>query len=269
MLLSSQLLWPTSVCPDQRMYPPFRKDFISLTLSDPHSHTYNNGKHRRQSCWRVSGPEVQYTQIHTTLTQILSVWYKMTSMWSAHFGQTHSRLLWQVFVLPRLRFASVSPYTSLPFCSELRCAQTERNERRKITYRVKVKTQLHVMSLRETRISWYTWRKSLDVASIAPIPFIASSLQVNIIELFGRQPISIEILTGSMTSRQHECCWNLLKGHGIRHNGQNNCCCVWILSSSDTSTLYSTGWSCEHRHSVVEFSNISGTSAPLPPDATS
>uniref|UniRef100_A0A3B3Z3X8 alpha-1,2-Mannosidase n=1 Tax=Poecilia mexicana TaxID=48701 RepID=A0A3B3Z3X8_9TELE len=34
------------------MYPPPRKDFIALTLSDPHSHTYNNGKHRRQSCWR-------------------------------------------------------------------------------------------------------------------------------------------------------------------------------------------------------------------------
>ncbi|KAG7279258.1 hypothetical protein CRUP_033194 [Coryphaenoides rupestris] len=30
------------------MYPPSRKDFISLTLSD----SYNNGKHRRQSCWR-------------------------------------------------------------------------------------------------------------------------------------------------------------------------------------------------------------------------
>ncbi|XP_068588533.1 endoplasmic reticulum mannosyl-oligosaccharide 1,2-alpha-mannosidase [Cebidichthys violaceus] len=34
------------------MYPPSRKDFISLTLSDPHNNTYNNGKHRRQSCWR-------------------------------------------------------------------------------------------------------------------------------------------------------------------------------------------------------------------------
>uniref|UniRef100_A0A3P8RGE5 alpha-1,2-Mannosidase n=1 Tax=Astatotilapia calliptera TaxID=8154 RepID=A0A3P8RGE5_ASTCA len=34
------------------MYPPSRKDFISLTLSDPHSQNYNNGKHRRQSCWR-------------------------------------------------------------------------------------------------------------------------------------------------------------------------------------------------------------------------
>ncbi|KAK5900554.1 hypothetical protein CgunFtcFv8_025505 [Champsocephalus gunnari] len=34
------------------MYPPSRKDFISLTLSDAHSHSYNNGKHRRQSCWR-------------------------------------------------------------------------------------------------------------------------------------------------------------------------------------------------------------------------
>ncbi|XP_030197645.1 endoplasmic reticulum mannosyl-oligosaccharide 1,2-alpha-mannosidase isoform X1 [Gadus morhua] len=30
------------------MYPSSRKDFISLTLSD----SYNNGKHRRQSCWR-------------------------------------------------------------------------------------------------------------------------------------------------------------------------------------------------------------------------
>ncbi|XP_038550327.1 endoplasmic reticulum mannosyl-oligosaccharide 1,2-alpha-mannosidase-like isoform X1 [Micropterus salmoides] len=34
------------------MYPPSKMDFISLTLSDAHSHTYNNGKHRRQSCWR-------------------------------------------------------------------------------------------------------------------------------------------------------------------------------------------------------------------------
>ncbi|XP_072227720.1 endoplasmic reticulum mannosyl-oligosaccharide 1,2-alpha-mannosidase [Leuresthes tenuis] len=34
------------------MFPPPRKDFIALTLSDPESRTYNNGKHRRQSCWR-------------------------------------------------------------------------------------------------------------------------------------------------------------------------------------------------------------------------
>ncbi|MEQ2181488.1 Endoplasmic reticulum mannosyl-oligosaccharide 1,2-alpha-mannosidase [Goodea atripinnis] len=39
------------------MYPPPRKDFIALTLSDPHSHSYNNGKHRRQSCWRVSATD--------------------------------------------------------------------------------------------------------------------------------------------------------------------------------------------------------------------
>ncbi|XP_051955340.1 endoplasmic reticulum mannosyl-oligosaccharide 1,2-alpha-mannosidase-like isoform X2 [Xyrauchen texanus] len=32
------------------MYPPQRKDFVSLTLGDQHS--YTNGKHRRQSCWR-------------------------------------------------------------------------------------------------------------------------------------------------------------------------------------------------------------------------
>ncbi|XP_075993874.1 endoplasmic reticulum mannosyl-oligosaccharide 1,2-alpha-mannosidase [Genypterus blacodes] len=34
------------------MYSPSRKDFISLTLSDLHTQTYTNGKHRRQSCWR-------------------------------------------------------------------------------------------------------------------------------------------------------------------------------------------------------------------------
>ncbi|XP_051734337.1 endoplasmic reticulum mannosyl-oligosaccharide 1,2-alpha-mannosidase [Ctenopharyngodon idella] len=34
------------------MYSPQRKDFVSLTLGDQHSHSYTNGKHRRQSCWR-------------------------------------------------------------------------------------------------------------------------------------------------------------------------------------------------------------------------
>ncbi|CAG5867209.1 endoplasmic reticulum mannosyl-oligosaccharide 1,2-alpha-mannosidase isoform 1-T2 [Menidia menidia] len=34
------------------MYPPPRKDFVALTLTDQDSNTYNNGKHRRQSCWR-------------------------------------------------------------------------------------------------------------------------------------------------------------------------------------------------------------------------
>eukprot|EP00066_Takifugu_rubripes_P013484 XP_011602750.1 PREDICTED: endoplasmic reticulum mannosyl-oligosaccharide 1,2-alpha-mannosidase [Takifugu rubripes] len=34
------------------MYPPSRKDFIALTLPDSSNHPYNNGKHRRQSCWR-------------------------------------------------------------------------------------------------------------------------------------------------------------------------------------------------------------------------
>lgn len=64
-----QLLWPTTLCPYQRMYPPSRKDFISLTLNDPHSHAYNNGKHRRQSCWRVRhrlcGYNLQYCRIIT------------------------------------------------------------------------------------------------------------------------------------------------------------------------------------------------------------
>ncbi|TNN25307.1 hypothetical protein EYF80_064565 [Liparis tanakae] len=41
------------------MYPPSRKDFISLTLGDSRSHAYNNGKHRRRSCWRVSGAAVR------------------------------------------------------------------------------------------------------------------------------------------------------------------------------------------------------------------
>ncbi|XP_036385497.1 endoplasmic reticulum mannosyl-oligosaccharide 1,2-alpha-mannosidase [Megalops cyprinoides] len=35
------------------MYPPSRKDFISLTLTERDGHSYNNSKHwRRQSCWR-------------------------------------------------------------------------------------------------------------------------------------------------------------------------------------------------------------------------
>ncbi|XP_028319181.1 endoplasmic reticulum mannosyl-oligosaccharide 1,2-alpha-mannosidase-like [Gouania willdenowi] len=36
------------------MFPPSRKDFISLTLSEgnSYSHSYNNAKHRRRSCWR-------------------------------------------------------------------------------------------------------------------------------------------------------------------------------------------------------------------------
>ncbi|XP_008322499.1 endoplasmic reticulum mannosyl-oligosaccharide 1,2-alpha-mannosidase isoform X2 [Cynoglossus semilaevis] len=34
------------------MYTPSRKEYISVTVRDPHSHCYNNGKHRRQSCWR-------------------------------------------------------------------------------------------------------------------------------------------------------------------------------------------------------------------------
>lgn len=36
------------------MYSPQRKDFVSLTLGDQHNRSYTNGKHRRQSCWRVS-----------------------------------------------------------------------------------------------------------------------------------------------------------------------------------------------------------------------
>ncbi|XP_076836167.1 endoplasmic reticulum mannosyl-oligosaccharide 1,2-alpha-mannosidase [Brachyhypopomus gauderio] len=34
------------------MYSPVRKDFVSLTLGEQHSHGYTNGKHRRRSCWR-------------------------------------------------------------------------------------------------------------------------------------------------------------------------------------------------------------------------
>ncbi|XP_064210545.1 mannosidase, alpha, class 1B, member 1b isoform X2 [Anguilla rostrata] len=39
--------------PAGEMYPPTRKDFVSLTLSERDPRTYNNGKQwRRQSCWR-------------------------------------------------------------------------------------------------------------------------------------------------------------------------------------------------------------------------
>ncbi len=35
---------------------------------------------------------------------------------------------------------------------------------------------------------------------------------------------------------------------------------VWIPWSSNNTTLYTTGLCYEHRHSVIKFSNISGTS---------
>ncbi len=46
----------------------------------------------------------------------------------------------------------------------------------------------------------------------------------------------------------------------IRHSGQNNCCCVWTAWSSYSTTLYTTQLSDQHRHGVVKFSNVSGTS---------
>ncbi len=73
------------------------------------------------------------------------------------------------------------------------------------------------------------------------------------------QPINIVILTTSMTFRQHERCRNLPNRQGIRHSGQNNCCCVWIPWSSHNTTLYTTGLFYEHKQGVVKFSNVSGT----------
>ncbi len=40
----------------------------------------------------------------------------------------------------------------------------------------------------------------------------------------------------------------------------NNSCCVWIPRSSYNTTSYTMWSSYEHRHSVVKFSSISGTS---------
>ncbi len=67
-------------------------------------------------------------------------------------------------------------------------------------------------------------------------------------------------LPAPMTSRWHQHCLNLPNGLLIRHSGQSNCCCVWIRWNSDNKTLYTTGLFYEHRHGVVKFSNVSGTS---------
>lgn len=71
------------------MYSPSRKDFISLTLSDPHSHTYNNGKHRRQSCWRVGGA----VQVLTTLTHTSCDWCTILSLYLTKWHQTLSQVV--------------------------------------------------------------------------------------------------------------------------------------------------------------------------------
>ncbi len=66
------------------------------------------------------------------------------------------------------------------------CVQTEsdqHNEWRKITYKVKVNTRLHGMSLRETPISQHVRCESHSVESIART---ASSFEVEHIELFGQ-----------------------------------------------------------------------------------
>lgn len=89
------------------MYPPSRKDFISLTLSDPHSHSYNNGKHRRQSCWRVSSPVVQYVDLEFRHTCVLPLWHRNwdrgSCKWSAIAAETQRErvnIWWQWWKIP-------------------------------------------------------------------------------------------------------------------------------------------------------------------------
>ncbi len=63
-----------------------------------------------------------------------------------------------------------------------------------------------------------------------------------------------------MTSWQHQRFPNVPNGLWIRHGGLN-CCSVWVRWSSDKTTLYTTGFSYEHRHCVLQFSKVSETSA--------
>ncbi len=74
------------------------------------------------------------------------------------------------------------------------------------------------------------------------------------------QPVSVEILLTSLTHRQHERCRNMPNGRCIRHCVQHIYCCVWIPWSSYSTVLYTAGLSYEHRHNVVKFFNVSGTS---------
>ncbi|KAJ3589580.1 hypothetical protein NHX12_010425 [Muraenolepis orangiensis] len=57
-----------------------RKDFISLTLSD----SYTNGKHRRQSCWRLSRLQRSVIFFLLALMLILGLlsYPSLTQQWS-------------------------------------------------------------------------------------------------------------------------------------------------------------------------------------------
>ncbi len=121
------------------------------------------------------------------------------------------------------------------------------------------------MSLQGTQISWHTRCKSRHVASIASI---ASSLEVENIELFGQHHMTLCRIRQSV-SRFSRRQWhsdsinfagNLTNRHRIRHGGQNNCWCVWIPQNSYNTTSYITGLSYEHTHGIVKFSSVSGTS---------
>ena len=108
------------------MYPPPKKDFIALTLSDPHSHAYNNGKHRRQSCWRVSGPVVQYA--HNNCVESLPGWITESLFDPC---QIHTRLhmqftamLWSAYVGQCILFSGVPIYL-VELCSWIKFSIVE------------------------------------------------------------------------------------------------------------------------------------------------
>ncbi len=146
----------------------------------------------------------------------------------------------------------------------LKLRSDKNNEHQKITYKVDVKTRLEAVSLQATWMSLHTRCESRNVASIASI---ASLYEVENIELFRQHRMTLcrdsrsalRFSPALMSWRQERSC-NLLNTHWIRHGGWNSYCCLWILRSSDNTTLYTKGLFYELRHDVLKFSNLSWTS---------
>ncbi len=85
---------------------------------------------------------------------------------------------------------------------------------------------------------------------IAPVENI-KLFEVNLHNAVSQQPISIEILPTSLTSRHPDDESDTAVKITIAVCGYMELC---------NTTSYTTGLSCEHRPNIVQFSNISGTS---------
>ncbi len=124
-----------------------------------------------------------------------------------------------------------------------RSVQTESDERHD-TYEVNAKTGLDTTPLRVKQISWFTWCKPRDVASLASLAFIDSSLEVENVKLFSWRGVTlcydsqcqdfpdINVILKAHSYR------NLPNRHCIRHGGLN----YYWNQVCNHMTQYTTGW---------------------------